>query len=107
MFMSEEVKAVPLSTMLEDADEFVVKGTKYMIRPLYLSEVSEFMKDGLSVGPQLVNLSDETRAKDLDKWIQRTVSCTGSPMSLDKLKDNKWTIKDMKKLLLKLVDLSG
>jgi hypothetical protein len=96
----------PLNIMLEETEEFVVKGAKYYIRPLYLCEVAEFSKDGLSVGPQFVNLVDEARTKIVDKWIQRTVTDKdGNAMSLEKLKN--WTVKDLRKFMQKVIDISG
>jgi hypothetical protein len=97
---------VSLNVMLEEAEEIIVKGAKYYIRPLYLGEVAEFSKDGLSVGPQFVNLVDEARTKLVDKWIQRTVTDKdGNAMSLETLK--KWTVKDLRKYMQKVIDISG
>jgi len=102
--MSED--KVSLGIMLEDTEEMTIKGTKYYIRPLFLGEVAEFGKGGLSVGPQFVNLVDEGRKKVVDKWIQRTVfDKDGNAMSLEKLE--KWTVKDLRKYMQKVIDISG
>lgn len=102
-----EREPVSLSVMVESAEEFVIKGTKYLIRPLFLDEVPEFNRDGLSLGPQFINLSDEERTKTLDKWIQRTVfNADGEPLSLRILIKKHWTLKDLRNCLRKLIDLS-
>ena len=103
----EKKKAIPLSVMVESAEEFVVRGTKYLVRPLFLEEISEFNRDGLSIGPQFINLADEEKAKTLDKWISKTVfDKDGEPLSLQKLLDKHWNVKDLRKVLQKLIDLS-
>lgn len=102
--MSEE--KVSLNVMLEDTEEMTVKGAKYYIRPLFLGEVAEFAKDGLSVGPQFINLMDESMKKKVDKWVRRTVTDKeGNVMDLEKLE--KWTVVDLRKYMQKLTDISG
>lgn len=107
MSEQQEKYNVPLSVMVESAEEFVVKGTKHLIRPLFLEEVPEFQRDGLTVGPQFFNLADEERAKTLDKWISRVLfDKDGNPLSLQQLKEKHWNIKDLRKVLQKIIDLS-
>jgi hypothetical protein len=107
MSEQQEKYNVPLSVMVESAEEFVVRGTKYLVRPLFLEEISEFNRDGLSIGPQFINLADEERAKTLDKWISRILfDKDGSPLSLQQLKEKHWNIKDLRKVLQKIIDLS-
>jgi len=102
-----ESKAIPLNVMLESTEEHIVRGTKYLIRPLFLGEVPEFQRDGLSVGSQFFNLADEEKSKMLDKWLQRIVfSKDGEPLSLQQLKDKHWNIKELKDILLKVIDIS-
>ncbi|MGE5397260.1 MAG: hypothetical protein ACM3MK_06960 [Chitinophagales bacterium] len=103
----EEYKPVPLAVMLEDAEDIVIKGARYQIRPLYLQEVREFQKDGLSIGPQFINIVDEERAKTLDKWLKRTVYKSGANVTLDELLESNWTVKDLRKVVQKLIDISG
>jgi len=101
-------KAVPLEIMLECAEEFTVRGAKYLVRPLFLGETKEFERDGLSVGPQLINLVDKNMRNALDKWIKKVVfDKDGKQLSLGQLENEYWTIKDLRELLLKLVDMSG
>ena len=103
----EKNKVVPLTVMLESAEEFDLRGTKYFVRPLFLEEIAEFNRDGLSVGPQYINLVDEAREKTLDKWISRILFDKDSnPLSLQQLKDKHWNIKDLRKILQKLIDIS-
>jgi len=102
--MSEE--KFDLGVMLEGTEEFIVRGTKYYVRPLYLGEVEEFTKDGLSIGPQLINLTDKNNREKVDKWLKRTVTDKdGNAMSLEILE--KWTVKDLRRYMQKVIDISG
>ncbi len=103
----EKKKAIPLEVMLESAEEFVLRGTKYLVRPLFLEETAEFNRDGLSVGPQFINLVDNEKEKTLDKWIRRILfDKDGEALSLQQLKDKHWNVKDLRKVLQKLIDIS-
>lgn len=101
-------EATPLSVMLGSGEDFFVGGKKYTVKPLKLKHVDEFMKDNLSLGMQLVNITNEEAKSKLDKWLSRqVVDEKGSPMSLEKAMEDDWDLGDLKRCIQRLLDISG
>lgn len=111
---------IPLSVMLGTGEEFEVEEVvekegkkehikhKYKVLPLKLKEVDEFLKDNLSVGPQLFNLIDKESKKKVDKWLSRKVQTdAGEPVTLQMAYDHGWNLEDLQRCLRKLVGISG
>lgn len=78
------------------------------MKPLKLRHVDEFVKDNLSLGLQLVNITNEEARDKLDKWLSRQVADeTGGPMSLEKVIGEDWDLSDLKRCIQRLLDISG
>jgi hypothetical protein len=108
--MTEAKKPVDLSTMLGiiSGNDFAVGDKKYVIKPMSITEVDEFMKDNLSIGPQLFMIANEGSRKKLEKWLSgHCFDKIGEPMTIDKAKNDNWNLVDMRKFIEKLCDLSG
>jgi hypothetical protein len=107
---NQEAKPVDLSTMLGilGGNDFVVGNKKYVIKPMALKHVDEFMKDNLALGAQIFNLSNEDVKAKLEKWISGyCFDRDGNPMTLQKAMDDDWNLVDLKNFIKKLCDLSG
>jgi hypothetical protein len=110
MSNQEAKKPVDLSTMLGilGDNDFVVGNKKYVIKPMALKHVDEFMKDNLSLGAQIFNLSNKDVKMKLEKWLSGyCFDSNGEAMTLKKAMDDDWNIVDLKNFLKKLCDLSG
>ena len=110
MGKTEANSPVDLSTMLGilSGDDFVVGDKKYVVKPMSIAEVDEFMKDNLSLGTQLFAVANEEPRKKLDKWLSRhCIDKIGEPMTLEKATNDDWSIVDLKEFIKKLCDLSG
>jgi hypothetical protein len=108
--MTEAKKPVDLSTMLGilGGNDFMVGDKKYVVSPMSLVEVDEFMKDNLSIGPQLFMVANDGSKKKLDKWLSRhCLDKIGEPMTVEKAAKDEWNLVDMRKFIQKLCDLSG
>lgn len=108
--MTEAKKPVDLSTMLGilGGNDFMVSDKKYVVKPMSLVEVEEFMNDNLSLGTQLFAVANKEQRDKLDKWlIRHCFDKTGEPMTLEKATNDDWTIVDLKEFIKKLCDLSG
>ena len=107
--MSKDIKSpTPLSVMLGDGGSFDVKGKSYTIKPIALKDIEKFMKDNLSLGVQLFNVSDKKTREKVDIWL--TGYCfdeEGNPVSLEKAMDEDWDVVDLKEFFRKLCDFSG
>ena len=107
--MSENAKSpTPLSVMLGDGGSFDVKGKSYTIKPIALKDIEKFMKDNLSLGVQLFNVSDKKTREKVDRWL--TGYCfdeDGNPVSLEKAMADDWDVVDLKEFFRKLCDFSG
>lgn len=106
--MSKENKTVSLSAMLGNGEETTIKDKSYTIKPIALNKIEEFMKDNLSIGSQLFNISNPEAKKKVDKWL--TGYCfdsEGNPVPLEKAMEDGWDIIDLKEFFKKLCDLSG
>jgi hypothetical protein len=101
---------VDLSTMLGilGGNDFMVGDKKYVVKPMSLKEVNEFMDDNLCLGTQLFAAANkESRAK-LDKWMSRhCFDKLGEPMSMEKATNDDWNVVDLREFIKKLCDLSG
>lgn len=99
---------VDLATMLGNGDEFIANGKPYIIKPLQLKHVPEFMKDSVCLGSQIFNLASEKAKKNVDKWLSLYAKTKdGEPVSLQKAFDDGWDIIELKNFFKKLCDFSG
>lgn len=113
--MAEEKEAVstPLGVMLGSSEFFVVHQRKtktekrYSLYPLNLEDVDK-VSNNLSVRAQLYNLANEDNKKLLNEVMQEYVfDSDGNAVTLDKAKEDKWTLADLRRCVEKLFDLSG
>lgn len=101
-------EATPLSVMLGSSESFIVGEKRYTVKPLKLKHVDEFVKDNLSLGLQLVNITNEEAKGKLDKWLSRqVVDEKGNPISLEKAMEDEWDLGDLKRCIQRLLDISG
>jgi hypothetical protein len=110
MSNQEAKNPVDLSTMLGtlSGDSFKVGDKTYTVKPMALKHVDEFMKDNLSLGAQIFNLSNKDVKSKIEKWLSGyCFGRNGEAMSLQKAMDDDWNIVDLKNFLKKLCDLSG
>jgi hypothetical protein len=110
MSNQEAKKPVSLSTMLgiQGGNDFSVAEKKYVVKPMSLTEVDEFMVDNLSLSTQLFAVANEESRKKLEKWLSRhCFDKTGEPMTYEKAKNDDWSIVDLRDFIRKLCDLSG
>jgi hypothetical protein len=110
MSNKEATTPVDLSTMLGilGGNDFVAGGKKYVVKPMSLTEVDEFMKDNLSLGTQLFAVANKEQRDKLEKWLSRhCLDKIGEPMTLEKATKDDWSIVDLKEFIKKLCDLSG
>ncbi|HHX60995.1 MAG TPA: hypothetical protein GX707_09840 [Epulopiscium sp.] len=106
--MSKEKTPTPLSVMLQSGGDLEVKGKIYTVRPLALKDIQDFMKDNLSLGPQLFSVNDDKSRKKVDKWLQGyCLDDKDAPLTLDKAMADDWDVVDLKEFIRKLCDLSG
>lgn len=107
--MSKDIKSpTPLSVMLGEGGILDVKGKSYTIKPIALKDIEKFMKDNLSLGVQLFNVSDEKTREKVDIWL--TGYCfdeEGNHVSLEKAMSDDWDVVDLKEFFRKLCDFSG
>lgn len=111
----------PLSVMLGDGDFFTInKGKSYTVEPIALMHIEEFMKDDISIGAQLFNMTNKKAQEKVDKWLSgikdnegnivRPGYCfdeEGNPVSLEKAMEDGWNLVDLRNFFKKLCDLSG
>lgn len=106
--MSTEKTPTPLSVMLQSGGDLEVKGKMYTVRPLALKDTEKFMKDNLSLGPQLFSVQDAPSRKKIDKWLQGyCFDDKDAPVTLEKAMEDNWDVVDLKEFIRKLCDLSG
>ena len=97
-----------LSDMTGGGEIFIVGDKKYVVKPLKISEVVEFNRDRVNVGPQLFSLSDERQTEVINKWLGKKVEDEkGKPMSISRAEEDDWSIVDLRQCLLKIIDVSG
>jgi len=104
----------PLLTMLGGGDFFVVKDDdgnekRYKVKPIKLRELNEFFEDQIVFGgSQIFNIATPERKEKLDKWLLRQVSdMKDNPVTLQRVMDEGWNIKDLRVCLAKILDISG
>ncbi len=110
MSKTEAISPIDLSTMLGilGGNDFMVGEKKYVVKPMSLKEVDEFMKDNLSLGTQLFAVANKESRDKLNKWLSRhCLDKIGESMTLDKAANDDWNIVDLKEFIKKLCDLSG
>jgi hypothetical protein len=121
MSKTEANSPVDLSTMLGTGDGFKAKGKSYNVQPIMIAHIDMFMKDNLSLGVQLFNVTNKEASKKIDKWLSEVeVEIAGKkikgrycldendePMSLQKAMADGWDVVDLKNFMKKLCDLSG
>ena len=108
MGKTEANSPTDLSVMLNSGEVFLVKDKKYAVQAIALEHIDEFMKDNLSIGSQLFNVSNVKAKEKVDRWLSGY--CTdekGEAMTLQKAMDDHWDLVDLKKFFQKLCDLSG
>lgn len=105
---NKKVDPVPLATMLGQGNRFEAQGKEYEIRPLKLKMVDEFIKDQLSIGPQLFNFISQEAKEKLEKWLPRVIfNKDGKGMTLDDLINDDWDLSDLRRLWRQVLELSG
>lgn len=99
---------VSLSTMLGYGDDFHVNDKTYVIKPIALKRIDEFMKDNLSIGSQLFNVTNVDSKTKVDKWLSGyCFDDKGEAVTLERAMNDDWNIVDLKGFFKKLCDLSG
>lgn len=105
-------KITPLHVMLGSGESFIIRKNekdekRYKVIPLLLEDVDEFAKN-ISIENGMINIIDEERKKNIDEWLSRYVlDSNDQPMSLEKTKEDRWNVVDLKKCLRKICDVSG
>lgn len=108
MSKTEANAPTSLSTMLGTSEGFQVNGKTYQIKPMSLKDVEQFMNDGMSLGPQLFSISNDSKKAITEKWLSK-YCCeeNGEAMTMQKAMEADWNVVDLKNFILKLCDLSG
>jgi len=110
MGKTEANSPVDLSTMLGilGGNDFIVGDKKYVVKPMSIAEVDEFVKDNLSLGTQLFAIANKETRNKLEKWLSgHCFDKIGEPMTIEKAIKDDWNIVDLKEFVKKLCDLSG
>jgi hypothetical protein len=110
MSKTEANSPVDLSVMLGilGGNDFMVGDKKYVVKPMKLKEVNEFMKDNLGLSTQLFAISNEASKKKMDKWLSNhCFDKIGEPMTVEKAINDDWSIVDLREFIKRLCDLSG
>lgn len=113
--MSDKIKApVPLSVMTGEGEFIVIKDKNYVIKPIALNDVEEFMTAEMNLGCQLFSVHNAKEREKIDRWLggkgNKKGYCydeDGKPVNLEKVMADGWDIVDLKKFMNKLCDLSG
>jgi hypothetical protein len=101
-------EAVPLSVMTGSGSSFSAAGKKYTIVPLTLKDLDEFGKSQMSIGAQLFNLLNPEARKILEKTLPKCIFDENkNPVTLDKMMEDGWNLRDLRLAVEKLCDLSG
>jgi len=99
---------VSLANMLGTGEDFSAKDKIYTIKSIALKRIDEFMKDNLSLGSQLFNISNPDAKTKVDKWLAGyCFDAKGEAVTLEKAMADDWDIVDLKGFFKKLCDLSG
>jgi len=106
--MSKEKTSTPLSVMLQSGGDFEVKGKVYTVRPIALKDTQDFMKDNLSLGAQLFNVTESKTKEKVNRWLQGyCFDDESNPINLEKAMTDDWDVVDLKEFFRKLCDFSG
>lgn len=106
--MGKKNDSTPLSVMLGSGDELNVKGEAYIVKPITLEDTDSFMKDNISIGTQIFNITDKAARKKVDKWLTKyCFDGNDEPVTLEKAMGLGWDVVDLKNFFKKLCDLSG
>ncbi len=98
----------PLSVMIGRGGNLEAKGKTYTVKPIKLMDIEDFMKDNLSLGAQLFNVSDKKSREIINKWITGyCLDSEGNTVSLEKASNDGWDVVDLKEFMKKLCDISG
>lgn len=112
----------PLSVMVGSGEIFEVQGKKYTVMPMSAAHVEEFMKDNIPLNGFLFALSNEDTKKILNKWLGEVLvelsdgtevitryckNTDGETMTIEKAFADGWSIKDFKRYIHQLCDISG
>ncbi len=108
MAKKEATKAAPLSAMSGSGNFVEIAGKQYQLLPLKVKEVNEFTEDQINFGSQYLTLIDPEPKANLAKWLGRHLFTEdGSPVTLETIENDDWTVVDVKTFWRKLVDFSG
>lgn len=108
MSKTEDKAPIPFSVMSGDGEPFVVGEKKYTVKPMLVGDALKFADDGVSLGPQILNLGNPASKVKIDSYLSKY--CTDEKfesMSLEKITADNWNVVDLKLFIRKLVDISG
>jgi len=103
-------KAATLETMLGSGVSFFAGKQEYIVKPLKLREVEEFINDNVNIGSQIITLVNEEEQKKIDKWLSRKVfDKNNKPMTIAKLQseEHDWDLVDLRNCIKRIMDISG
>jgi hypothetical protein len=99
---------VPFSVMSGDGESFIVKDKKYTVLPMEVGDALKFSDEGLSIGPQIFNLSKPEAREKISNYLSRyCLDENGESMSLDRIVEEKWVLGDLRLFVRTLVEISG
>lgn len=97
----------PLHTMVGGGNPFDAADKKYTTYPLELNDV-DVVAGSLSIRGQVFNLADKKNRKVLNELLQKYVrDGNDKPMSVDRAKEDCWSLVDLRKCVEQLFDISG
>ena len=106
--MSKDKETTPLSVMLASGGDFEVQGKNYTVKPIALKDAESFMKDNLSLGTQIFNITDKKTRDKVDRWLKGyCFDEEGTAITLKKAMELEWDVVDLKEFFRKLCDFSG
>jgi hypothetical protein len=100
-------KDVSLNTVFGNGEEFTTGGHSYVVFPLKLKEIQEFLDDNLSLDAQGYNLLIPDAKIKVGKWLERKAQSNGKPLTYEQAMEDDWDMNDVKEFLRKLAGLSG
>jgi len=103
----EKLTPVSLATMVGQGSFFEAQGKEYLIKPLKLKFVSEFMGDRLATNAPVFDFVDEDSVKKLEKWIPRVVYKGEHSLTLQDIMNDEWDTDDLKRMWQTVLQISG
>lgn len=106
----KDITPVSLADMLGQGNFFEAQGKEYVIKPLKIKKVDEFLRDQISIGAQIFNFSSPDAKEKLEKWIPQIIFKNNDDetgLTLQDLMDDDWDLDDLRRLWQKLLGLSG